>query len=357
MFDKPTTTAEKTRIEYGNIYWRNLRRCAAEKRVAVDQVLPQDYASWLIGIKTTLSKNTWRLYKAASIFGLSQIQEDAIARDGQRDEALHLAILELTAEPQTGAAPKGKHGPSMKKKTVKEDFLDEILAYLESSTAGSWNRRAAIYIRSTIRVGVRPIEWGEATINPPYLVIQNAKHTNGRASGRERWIPISGDGWHEWLIARIESPIYKEEERARFYVAREKAPASLWQSAESEVENQLREIAAWRAENPGEPFQKYTTNIAQAIGRACKALRPKSAKPMSLYTLRHQFLANMKNVLPPVGISELAGHVSQRTAKKSYSKANQGHADFKSAGSQIREDQDTTPEFRKSNPGNDQVNE
>lgn len=345
MFEK-ATSSEATKIEYTNIFRRKQAQCAREKRINPDQLTAQDFVRWLISGKLQMSKATWRLYKAASIHGLSTRQEEVLKERGHPDEALQLAIVELMAEPQTGAIRKGTQGPALKKKTVKEEFLDEITAYLETN-GGVWNQRAATYIRATIRVGLRPIEWGAVSLTHPFLVVQNAKHTNGRAAGKERWIPITAEGWNDWLTERAESHIHTEEIRARYFLAREKAPASMWRSAENEIEANLKEIATWRSEHPEEPFRRYNDQVAQAIARACKALRPKGSNPMSMYTLRHQFLANLKNVLPDVGIAELAGHITARTAKKSYSKAQQGYLNYRRVGAELRAGRETMPAFRR----------
>jgi integrase len=331
------TKSVSTKIQYENTHQRNHARCADSMKVEPSQVTDIMYTRWLCGLKFELATRSWRVYKAASLHSLTEKQDRyRQANNGEYDEELHFAIMELSAESQTGTRKNTQRTSALKQKFVKEDKLDELLIYFEDVKPTTWNLRAAKAIRATIRTGVRPCEWSAAQVNNDYLVVQNAKATNGRGNGVERMIPYSSDAWHEWLMLRIDSKQYSDEDRSRFYLAREKAPSKLWESCIVEVESHLLEITKWRQNNPDAPFITYQQGISQVIKRACKAMWPKEKKIVTLYSLRHQFIANMKNVLPSIGITELVGHHSLETAQLHYAKSSQGHSDFKETGKDIR---------------------
>lgn len=332
-----TTKSTSTKIQYENIHQRNLTRCADSMKIELEQISDLTYVRWLCSQKFELATRSWRVYKAASLHSLTEKQDRyRQANNGEYDEDLHFAIMELSAEPQTGTRKNTQRTSALKLKFVKEDKLDELLIYFEDVKPTKWNIRAAKALRATIRTGVRPCEWGAAQVNNDYLVVQNAKATNGRGNGVERMIPYSSDAWHEWLMLRIDSKSYTDEERSRFYLAREKASSKIWESCIDEVESHLLEITQWRQENPGSDFTRYQQGISQSIKRACKSMWPTEKKIITLYALRHQFIANMKNILPDVGVTELVGHHSLDTAKLHYAKSSQGHTGFKETGKDIR---------------------
>ncbi len=67
--------------------------------------------------------------------------------------------------------------------------------------------------------------------------------------------------------------------------------------------------------------KRLQTRLAKALERACKAC---GIKKISLYTLRHQALANAKRTLEPAEASALAGHASQSTIIKNYAPRRSG---------------------------------
>jgi integrase len=82
---------------------------------------------------------------------------------------------------------------------------------------------------------------------------------------------------------------------------------------------------------------QWMTNAAQVVGkgdargfsalqartvammyRTCRTLWPQRQNHYTLYTFRHQFLANAKGRFDPVGVAALAGHATDETASKHY---------------------------------------
>lgn len=331
------TQSPQTKIEYIKTHERNRKKCAEIIKIDPANLTDIRYVEWLCSHKFNIAVKSWQVYKASSLHALRLKQEQyKLDNYGMEDQDLHFAILQLAAEPQTGAHKKGQLTSALKPKFIKEETMDELLIHLESKTGSEWSQRAAKFIRATIKVGVRPCEWENASIDSNCLIVQNAKATNGKANGKERAIPYTEEAWDDWLTFHIESNTYMDEARSRFLLAKERAASTTWESAEFAVNEQLTAVSLWKQNNPELKFVVYTRMVAMTIKRACSSLWPKEKKALSLYTLRHQFIANMKNILPDVGISELVGHHSIDTAKLHYAKASQGNKDFKRTGKELR---------------------
>lgn len=128
-----------------------------------------------------------------------------------------------------------------------------------------------------ITFGLRPCEYEGARIEELYLVVRSAKATNGRAVSPTRELGLEDLGDHQLqslnaLIANVE------------------------RAANGDVAALIDRLGA-------------------RLRRACKSLK---VPVFSLYTTRHQAIANKKSTSSAEVVAAFAGHVSTYTAVKHY---------------------------------------
>ncbi len=244
---------------------------------------PVDFAKWLIARKPRYTKNTWRLYKAAVVFYFTILAEI--------EPAYEQAVERLAKEPQTGCRKRGSGKTSSKKsKSIPEADFEKLIARLKGSRS-LWAKRAALMCEAGVHTGLRPVEWESARLTPDEtgLMVRNAKATNGRASGDSPTVPVqNGDMLN----------VIKEN---------------------------LSEI--WGYLDAGGNFKTYTHLSSVELRRTIVALfGPKVFYP--LYSARHQYSANMKNVASLDEVAKRMGHSRKRTTRLHYGKKRSGWSEY-----------------------------
>ncbi|MEH2512270.1 hypothetical protein V1291_003624 [Nitrobacteraceae bacterium AZCC 1564] len=144
---------------------------------------------------------------------------------------------------------------------------------------------AARFLAHNVLLFLRPIEWQTAVVRDGYLVIRNAKATNGRSIGSERRRDLSDYGTD--------------------------AVKDL-----SDLLARLRERGAQVGS-----FRHLWARLASRIARACQSIKIKRVAP---YTSRHVGMANAKSWMSPWEIAASAGHKSTATATSHYAKRRTG---------------------------------
>lgn len=232
-----------------------------------------------------ISKVTWRQFKAALICYLER-QEG----DGEAQEAL---------EELKGMYNDGKRGrPSLKTSSNKLKSLDAVTEYrFLEEWLPSRGTQVALSLRdwiiSSLNVGARPSEWefAELSADGTELRLKNGKSTNGRAHGTHRTINL------EHLDKDVRQTIRNHVDRIH------------------------------RLIEQGEDFRSFHKSMENAIFRESRLCFPRRKRHISLYTMRHQFSADMKasgKTKPEVGA--LMGHANDRTAGQHYARAGVGYA-------------------------------
>ncbi|MHA6346451.1 hypothetical protein, partial [Roseivivax sp. CAU 1761] len=142
--------------------------------------------------------------------------------------------------------------------------------------------------------GLRPIEWRATafqTYQDPasrkqysWLYVLNAKATNARGNGVVRTLDISD------LPTPVLNAIHRMSERC----------------------------LQWQEEGR---FDNVKSQVSQLLYTVGEDIFPRRKRHFSLYSCRHQFVANMKSVLSPAEVSALSGHVVTKTARQSYGRS------------------------------------
>lgn len=144
---------------------------------------------------------------------------------------------------------------------------------------------AARFLSHNVLLFLRPVEWQTAGLENGFLVIQNAKATNGRAIGRERRRDLSDYG--DDGVANLRALLVTLNTRA----AAAGGYSRLW------------------------------ARLASRIARACEEVEIKRVAP---YTTRHVGMANAKSWMSPEEVAASAGHKTTATSTSHYAKRRTG---------------------------------
>jgi len=235
----------------------------------VFDIEPVWVARWLVALKPSLSESAWRQYKASL---LHILPEDDVAR-----------ILE--AEAQDGARKRGEATSAWRKKGIRYADYDKLRHHLTGSTRKRSNQLRD-YLTATLICGLRCSEWWTAQRKGAWLVVQNGKHSKERTFGPERWLdlsPVSDDG-----VEAIEAT-----------------------------------LATFDCHDPL-ALQGLLTDL---LRETCRQLWPRRKHTYSLYSARHQAIANAKALYrDPATVAAFAGHGSIATAQAHYGHTNKGKA-------------------------------
>jgi integrase len=284
------TISQSTVDAYKQRYLELERRFARD--AGVDSMSPDEVVAALLQVKSSLSMSTFRQYKASILYVL------------ERDHAgSDFAIELLRSESSAGLKKASSLTSGAKQKFVPDPvwkvFQDALLARAKMGYKRS--RGLLQVLTATLCAGLRPNEWATAEITThateqrAVLRIQNSKHSNGRANGEQRELFI--DALNADELTAIQEAI-------EFCGAGDDAAAM-----ERMLKNELADTKRWIFLH-----ERGNTKV-----------RPRHINPVTLYSFRHQFIADAKSTWDdPVLVSAAAGHSSTRTAFKHYGKRKNG---------------------------------
>ncbi len=256
----------------------------------------------MIARKSGFKPATWRYYKAAVSFYLTECDYSALA-------------IELKRETNKGVSysTQKKADTVLKTSSLKQKYItlsqqDKIESLLEAQQADGqfWAGPLLTFIRASLLVGLRPSEWPNATMfidsqpaehyvgNLPVLMVKNGKATNGRSFDEYRYIDLS----------QLEDVALACIYHALILAAQRQTPAGVADSYDDYYK-------ALRG-------KMYSINLL---------LFASSQKNISLYSCRHQFIADLKHADYTLQqIAALVGHGSDATATIHYGKKKSGRA-------------------------------
>jgi len=245
---------------------------------------PAGFAAWLASRAADLRASSFRQYRAAAIFAMPRLF-------GDRPETWR-AVATL-ARPRP---PRRRHLPprssALKLRHLpREDWL-ALETHLRRRAVAEGRAGGVVpaglllaWCRATLITGLRPCEWEgaicETGLDPPRLVVRNAKRTHGRAHGPTRTLLLPG------------------ADRATL----------------AELDLVCRTARRWAAAGRGETLRR---RLACRLRREARRVLGEGRRLPSLYTLRHQAIANWKDVHDGIEVAALAGHAVTRTAGRHY---------------------------------------
>ena len=250
-----------------------------------DPVDPRLLVGWLSERRKQYSSSTWRQYKSAC---LCSLESELELLDERLDPIPWIDAIETlkTIDGDGTGAKEGKTSSRKLKKFPSADF-EQLDAYLISKPH-PMHAALSDWLKAGIWTGLRPSEWRTATWidvqGVPALLVQNAKHSNGRAHGPTRTI----------VMHRM-SP---EEQ--------------------SIVKRHLERVHHWDSAGA---FDRMYQSCGQKLYLAVRKVWPKRTRHLTLYSTRHQFVADAKaSNLNLAEIAALMGHAVDDTATAHYGK-------------------------------------
>lgn len=290
-----STKTEKTKSHYTKQAQQLIRRHEKEVGGSID-----DFAQWLINLKPSITSATWRSYKSAVIWHLSQ--------SGRHD--LAATLLQENSDNCLKRSLSVKKTSAKKKKSVTEREESMVLAHFNDNRKHSfWAVRAAAFFKATLLVGLRPTEWQSAKLllqpidglDGPYpiLKVKNAKSTNGRSHGEYRHLHLN-DMAPDDLKRIMVAILYADKENPKG-----------WLTPTGKAEN-------WDA---------FYGRLRQYFGKAINTIFPSSKRGISIYSCRHQFIADLKLAgYKKEEIAALVGHGVDETAAVHYGRKRNGRS-------------------------------
>ena len=286
------------------------RAASILSRIADEMMLPEDAYPPPEKVVEYMQKNAhkwkWSAFRQmqASLVCRYELEYEKTSNQlclSTAEQIRTLAYTECVPENQVGQTS------SRKRKGVPKKDYDLLVANLSHPRrGGKYPQRAALWLMAATATGLRPCEWENARLDEVEggLIVQNAKATNGRANGKERFVPVEQEDIPV-IRAHLES---------------------------------IREVV----KEGGVQFGEYHDACSQALNRACKYLWGSDpAKRYALYSARHQFSANRKAVDSQERVAELLGHKNVRTARRHYAPRRSAWAKYREASKHVLSNLDT----------------
>lgn len=295
------TRSRKTHEDYlrrGESLMERYKRFASLTHLPAEAIDPVDFVNYCFSIKPTIKASAWRPYKQGIRTVLDTLPHE------RTSEAINLLDADINED--TGEKKKKPINPDAdprqairktsadKEKRFPKKHFDQVLSYLKMFARSKHSAAMVDWMVATLATGLRPIEWAstdfEVRDDPTmpngkavWLYVLNAKATNGRALGLVRTLDLS----------------YCSEETI------------------SAVRRMSERGFEWLRDGEFDAMQRQ---CSQVLYKACDAIYSLKGKTYSLYSLRHQFVANSKSLYKNEEVSAMCGHLVVDTAVANYGK-------------------------------------
>lgn len=267
-----------------------------------DNGSPKEFVDWVVLLKPEISRSTWRQYKASVVWYLElkkeiELADDlkAIGNDGCKD------VKQVPIEKRNTS--------SRKKKSVTEREEELIVQHLtETSKESFWAKPTLAFFKAIMATGLRPEEWQHSGLltesseqhnfeSYPVLKVRNAKQTNGRSHGEFRHLHLDELEETDLLYIRI-----------ALQYANPRSPQG-WITPNGKAES----------------WHEYYKYLRAHLYRVTSKLFPTAGRRVTIYSCRHQFIANLKKAkYGKDEVAALVGHGTDETATVHYGRAKFG---------------------------------
>ncbi|MEA9392226.1 hypothetical protein SJI19_17005 [Acerihabitans sp. TG2] len=252
-----------------------------------------------------ITRSTARLYKSALLNRIVHEAQQAIDKGESIESYMH--NYENADKINTRiAASHSTQTSALKLKRFPDDLIPKLEKLNLTDNRFKNLTFVLLFLKANLLVGLRPVEWANTSIfsyidkpgtvkkgtkTTPALVVSNAKATHGRGNGIERDIIFNAITVEELgdilqfskLMQTHLNGLYGEQRRKR--------------------------------------AEDIFTNAQQTLNRALKSIKYPITKRPTLYSTRHQCIANAKSAnLTDIEIAALFGHKTTETARIHYGK-------------------------------------
>jgi hypothetical protein len=290
-YAKAASTQAKS-LQRGTGLFARYRRELGLQMMHDEDVDPCDFVIWLFSLKPMLaSSSSWRIYRSAALAWVQTVPHARL------EEAVAMLEADIGIGADEGRArPRGRRGGPARSEPAKRFARPDFEAVMHE--VGKLSRSAAVpWLR----------DWLSAGIN-------------------------TGLGPSEWAATVLEvrsDPKRRHERLARLHVLNTKARAganaiqrtldisNFSDSAFDAVRRHTERASEWSLAGQ---FEMRHSQCAQVIYDVCSVLFPRQQQRYSLFSLRHQFITNMKTIYQSAEVAALVGHISKDEAVEHYGK-------------------------------------
>jgi hypothetical protein len=278
-----------------------LQRYCRQNKIAPEHedIDPVDLVIWFLSLKNTVAPSSWRMYRRAMIATVQIMPHSRV------DEALLLIEADVGVESdEARSKQRGRRGggtPLPRARAIPKDHLDRMVGDV---TIFSRSKHAPIlgdWLVAGVNTGLRPTEWALAALE--------VRQDPTRISGRRAWLHVvnaSATDGHAIDVSRtLDISDFSDETFGA-------------------VERLVRVANQWSLE---QFFSAGQSGCQQICYEMSFALFPRLGTLYSLYTLRHQFIANMSRVYDRETVAALVGQVTVATDVEHYARRCQGWMD------------------------------
>lgn len=276
----------KTETEYRKRSIQLIKKAMKELGIKKEDNLDmRQFVVWLANKRPTISRPTWRQYKSSVIYFLEQLDsEDSV-----------YALEYLREQDSSGCVLKSDKTSSRKLKKISLSEWEKIENYLKSNN-GKWFANLHDWLKAGLLTGLRPIEWKNTKFflyqdKIPALLVENAKHTNGRGNGAVRTL-------------LLEDLSIQELKTIKDHLSNVRTFTSIGEDG----------------------YDFFYSGCSFTLHKICRKIWPRRLKHITLYSTRHQFSANAKSSgFSKCEVAAMMGHAVDITATIHYGKKISGN--------------------------------
>lgn len=277
---------------------------------------PVVFANWLIEQKTKWSAPTWRLYKNAIIYLLQQNK----TQDKGVNKAIQLLKNELSNNPERpckvkvksvrsgGGARFESRTSSNKFKSIPKAAKKNVFQALDSIKKNNHESLASFakeWIDAGIITGLRPIEWKTVKIRGNTSDFYYSENNT------------------QVLRMIVKSAKFSKKTNRTHGSTRTLIMNRLNQSDIVSILS-FHDKLQTLVKHSGS-FEKLKKSVGNVLLSANKKALSSTSKYITLYSARHQFVSNRKQMgEDPISLAAILGHGSIATAKNTYGRKNSG---------------------------------
>lgn len=305
-----TTVSQSTLEAYDRrsrqLLARYLRESGLPRKARFEDVSLVEWINWALSLKPSIQASTWRQYRQSLLHALTGIAtvdaENAIS-------LLSTDIRERSIDAYSGRRSRARKGElaekskdktsSRKEKRFSQHDFDRVLGWLRIHSRSKRSELLSDWLKAGVTTGLRPSEWRGTyldVIEDPRtlhsrrvrLYVLNAKATNGRGPGdTTRTLDLSH---------------YSDEDL-------------------NPIRRMVERGLQWAQDGT---FRSEQIECSKLLAQVVRTLWPGRRYSYSLYSCRHQAIANWKNVMPQERVAAIAGHGSIVTAGENYGRRTSG---------------------------------
>jgi hypothetical protein len=246
--------------------------------VSLEDFDPRDFVDWLLGLSPMLTDSTWRGYRA---YATALIQSVPSSYTDQ-------ALGQLYADLKVGS----DKGPRAGAQRMGHGHFQQLKRSLKAvhGNAVEWLRD---WLDAGIHTGIRTMEW-------PLTIIER-RPDRTCPHGERIWLHVVSEAAAQWGAT-----VYRTLDISNFSVETLGAVERL--------------VERSRASGLSGCWASQQSEVSRLFRRTCETLFPRMLVHYTLYSLRHQFIENMKSIYSREQVAALGDHLSIHNQLQQYAK-------------------------------------